>query len=149
MQQFLRDYELNLGLTQEDYADFGKFVGIYVSEKEQNPSHYNWENPELRHYSAQNVIQQKGTKAKRIQDNHFWFDADKPASMVPKDVAHNFLRHIRNAFSHGKITVYRGRHNSKYYSVQDFNTGGSQTMSGKIRSDLLWGMIEKLINSRI
>lgn len=67
----------------------------------------------------------------------------KPASMVPKDVAHNFLRHIRNAFSHGKITVYRGRHNSKYYSVQDFNTGGSQTMSGKIRSDLLWGMIEK------
>ena len=42
MQQFLRDYELNLGLTQEDYANFGKFVGIYVSEIEQNPSHYNW-----------------------------------------------------------------------------------------------------------
>lgn len=149
MQQFLRDYNLGSGLTQEDYADFGKFVGIYVSEIEPYPGHFNWDNQQFRHFCTQNAIQPKGTKAKRDQDNHFWFDADKPDNMKPKDIARNFLRHIRNAFSHGKITVFRGRHNSKYYHIQDFKSGGSQTMSGKIRSDLLWGMIEIIISSRI
>lgn len=149
MQQFLQNYELATGLTKGDYANFGKFVGIYVSEVEQNPGHYNWNDPQFECFCKQNNIQQKGTKAKKNQDNHFWFDADKPANVMPKDVAHNFLRHIRNAFSHGKITVFRGKHNSKYYNIQDFNLGNTQTMSGKIRSDLLWGMIERLLKTRI
>lgn len=149
MQQFLRDYDLGSGLTYEDYADFGKFIGIYVSEIEPNSGHYNWDDPHFKHYCTQNGIQQKGTKAKRVQHNHFWFDADKPSNMLPKDVAHNFLRHIRNAFSHGGISVTRGKHNRKYYSIRDRNIRGSQTMSGEIRSDLLWGMIEILIRSRI
>ena len=148
MKQFLIDYELQNGLTQEDYADFGKYVSVYISIVEQYSGHFNWEDQQFKHFCAENRIQQKGTKAKKVQENHFWFDADKPKDAVPKDVAHNFLRHIRNAFSHGNVNVYRSKHNSKYYYLRDFNTGNSQTMSGKIRSDLLWRMIEILLSTR-
>lgn len=147
MQQFLYDIDLDNGLTQDDYADFDKFVGIYESKVEKRPGYFNWDDLNFKNFCKMNHIQQKGTQAKKVQNNHFWFCADQPADVTPKDIAHNFLRHIRNAFSHGRITVYRGKHNRKYYIIQDFTLKGNKNMSGNIRSDLLWGMIERLLNS--
>lgn len=151
MQSFLKDFELSIGLTQDDYADFGKFVAIYNSAVEDYSGHFNWTSEKFVFFCKSNGITQKGTKQKRVQENHFWFDAQKTQKMELNDFAHHFLRHIRNSFSHGNIVVYREKKNRKYYEIKDYkinDSGLSQTMSGRIRSDLLWGMIEILLGEK-
>lgn len=61
------------------------------------------------------------------------------------DTAHHFLRHIRNTYAHCNINiVYEGRKHNKFYILKDYEMNEKLSMSGKIRSDLLWKMIHLL-----
>lgn len=106
----------------------------------------NWQKSSFVKFCSQNKIQSKGTRAKRIQRNHFWFSTNVPKGAKDNDIAHHFLRHIRNAFAHCNISItYEGRAHHKFYKLEDYDKNGSKCMSGKIRSDYLWTMIDKLL----
>lgn len=58
-----------------------------------------------------------------------------------------FLRHIRNAFAHCNINVViEGKKHHKYYELEDYDMNKSKSMSGKIRSDFMWAMIDILLS---
>ena len=70
-----------------------------------------WNNPSFIEFCKQNNIQPKGTSAKREQRNHFWFSANIPKNQKTNDIAHHFLRHIRNAYAHCNIRIAKEEKN--------------------------------------
>jgi hypothetical protein len=129
-------------LTKQDRDDFARYCYIYSRHIGPQFGCFKWGHSSFTHFCKSHDIQQKGNKKGDKKENHFWFDASKPQNAKTNDFAHHFLRHIRNAFAHGNIQIsYRGRRRQKYYILQDFDTTGHKSMSGCIRSDLLWEMI--------
>lgn len=105
-----------------------------------------WQAPSFVEFCKQNKIQHKGTSSKKKQQDHFWFSTKAPKGKKVNDIAHHFLRHIRNAYAHCNIHIVReGRARHKYYVLEDYDENHSKSMSGKIRSDFLWRMIDLLI----
>lgn len=136
-------------LTKPDRDDFARFCYIYAKNIEPEFGHFDWNSDDFVQYCKQNKIQRKGTSHARKTENHIWFNATKPASVNCNDFAHHFMRHIRNAFAHGLIEISRvGRRHSKFFILKDFDKNGDQTMGGYIRSDLLWGMLWLLYQTR-
>lgn len=132
----------NSWLPKCDLELFGQFLFQFNNTKYGT---LNWSKDSFVSFCKKNKIQQKGTSAKRSQYNHFWFSTFIPKGEEINDTAHHFLRHIRNAYAHCNIKIkYEGRKHNKFYSLEDFDMNGTQSMSGKIRSDLLWKMIDLL-----
>lgn len=139
-------------LNETDLIDFGKFIYIYEQHIRNNFGMFKWNAETFTQFCKSNKIQPKGNRIIREQHNHFWFSANKTKDKHSNDVAHHFLRHIRNAYAHGNIKVVKeGKTKSKYYLIQDFdvkkNKSSEQTMQGKIRDVLLWEMINILYNT--
>ena len=135
------------GLTQSDLVEFGKFMFLYKQNIGDNFGRFNWYDENFKQLCKTHKIQPKGTSTIKEQHNHFWFSANK--TVMGNDIAHHFLRHIRNAFAHGNITIIKeGKNKSKYFLIQDFEIKKDrtivQTMQGKIRYDLLGVIINVL-----
>lgn len=136
-------------MTKQDRDDFARYCFVYSRHIEPMFGHFDWENDSFIYFCTSNKIQRKGNKKGGNKENHFWFNASKPDGAKNKDFAHHFLRHFRNAFAHGLIEIsYRGRSKQKFYILKDYERHGEQSMSGVIRSDLLWKMIWLLFQTR-
>ena len=151
LKDFLNDADCK-DLTDIDFNNFGRFIYLYEQHIVKNFGMFNWNDENFNQFCKNNKIQQKGNKTILKQHNHFWFSANKTKDKHSNDVAHHFLRHIRNAYAHGNIKVVKeGKTKSKYYLIQDFdvkkNKSSEQTMQGKIRDVLLWEMINILYNT--
>lgn len=135
------------GLTHPELVSFGQFIYLFKQSIGENFGRFDWEDRNFKHLCEAHKIQPKGTRLIKEQHNHFWFSANKTEK--GNDIAHHFLRHIRNAFAHGNISIIKdGKSKIRDYDIQDFdirNDGTvTQTMQGKIRHDLLWMMITTL-----
>ena len=136
-------------MTKQDRDDFARYCYIYSKHIGQMYGHFDWHNEEFVHFCTTNQIAQKGNKKGENKENHFWFNSLTPKEFKTNDIAHHFLRHIRNAVAHGLIEIsHRGKHRQKYYIVKDFDIHGTQSMGGLIRSDLLWGMLWLLYQTK-
>lgn len=138
------------GLIQADIIDFGRYIYLYKQCIGPYYGHFDWDNEDFKQLCKINKIQPKGNKIIREQHNHFWFSSNKKDNK--NDVAHHFLRHIRNAFAHGNIRIIKdGKSKSKYFEIKDFDIKHDgnieQTMQGKIRCDLLWVMVNVLFGT--
>lgn len=132
----------NWWLPKRDLELFGQFLYQFKNTKYGT---LNWSKDSFVSFCKKNKIQQKGTSAKRSQYNHFWFSTLIPKGEKINDTAHHFLRHIRNAYAHCNINIeYEGRNRNKFYILKDYEMNKELSMSGKIRSDLLWEMINLL-----
>lgn len=135
------------GLTHSELLLFGQFIYLFKQSIGENYGRFDWEDKTFKHLCETHKIQPKGTRLIKEQHNHFWFSANKTEE--GNDIAHHFLRHIRNAFAHGNIRIFKeGKSKTRYYVIQDFDIKKdgtvTQTMQGKIRQDLLWIMITTL-----
>lgn len=139
-------------LPATDRKDFASYLYVYKLHIGKCFGEFNWNDAEFVHFCKVNKIQKKGNKLKKEQDNHFWFASGKPQGDDCNDIAFHFLRHIRNAFAHGNIiSKQQGKRNKKYYLIEDWekkNDDEVQTMSGVIRSDLLWSMLWLLFQTK-
>lgn len=132
-------------LPKCDLEDFGQYLFRF---KEIRYGTLDWQKPSFVEFCKRNKIQPKGTSAKKKQLNHFWFSTNIPKGESVNDIAYHFLRHIRNAFAHCNINVViEGKKHHKYYVLEDYEINKSKSMSGKIRSDLMWNMINTLLSS--
>lgn len=136
-------------MSSKDRDDFARYCYIYSKHIEPYYGCFDWENVSFVHFCNMNKIRKKGKKCNTCKMNHIWFDAKKPKNKDVNDVAHHFMRHVRNAFAHGQIEVsFKGHARRKYYLFKDFDNKG-QTMGAFIRSDLLWSMLWLLFQTRI
>lgn len=131
-------------LPKCDLENFGQY--LFLFEKIRYGT-LDWQKPSFVEFCKRNKIQSKGTSAKKKQLNHFWFSTYKPKGENVNDTAYHFLRHIRNAFAHCNINVViEGKKHHKYYELEDYDMNKSKSMSGKIRSDFMWAMIDILLS---
>ena len=143
-----RIYKINSkGLAHPDLVEFGQYIYLFKQSIGENYGRFDWDDINFKNLCKKHKIQPKGTRLIKEKHNHFWFSANK--TNKGNDIAHHFLRHIRNAFAHGNITIIKdGKSKTKYFLIQDFdikNDGTvTQTMQGRIRYDLLWMMITTL-----
>lgn len=134
-------------LCKNDLEEFARFLYVYQKDIFPYCGKFNWEDDEFKHFCKSNGITPKGKSNKKVQYNHFWFNASK-SKKGSNDYAVHFFRHIRNAFAHCNIVCQKeGRKHHKFYIISDYN-GNSKTMSGKIRSDLFWEMIKLLYKTK-
>lgn len=158
MNEYFREILDSDWLTQKDRDDFANYCFIFSHTISNHYGEFDWGNGAFCNFCKKNRIQQKGVQTKKIQDNHFWFEATKPKGEKINDTAFHFFRHIRNAFAHGYITIfYKGRKRHRYYKFQDWNkkidrktqeTIREQSMGGCIRSDYFWQMLWLLYQSK-
>ena len=59
------------------------------------------------------------------------------------DMAHHFLRHLRNAIAHGNI-----KKEKKMIIVDDYSTTQKQTMYGQLHINLFWQFLQIVQDSR-
>lgn len=149
MNRHFNEIESSDSLTNQDRNDFARYLYIYAKVIMPYFGSFDWDNNDFGQFCKQNKIKPKGNKNAQKQRNHFWFNASKPTEQKINDFAHHFLRHIRNAFTHGLIELkHEGKQRSKFYLLKDFDQNGQQSMQGYIRSDLLWQMIWLLYQTR-
>lgn len=131
-------------LPKCDLENFGQYLFLF---KKIRYGTLDWQKSSFVEFCKRNKIQSKGTSAKKKQLNHFWFSTYKPKGENVNDTAYHFLRHIRNAFAHCNINVViEGKKHHKYYELEDYDINKSKSMSGKIRSDFMWAMIDILLS---
>jgi hypothetical protein len=70
----------------------------------------------------------------------------KKESGKKNDIAHDLLRHIRNAVAHALINKTSSR--KKTLNLTDVNKNGKKTMRGNISEGLLFDLIDILLDSR-
>lgn len=66
------------------------------------------------------------------------------------DLAHDILRHIRNAIAHSLVSKKsnKRKNGDVYYSLTDYNKNGNESMIGQCRLDLFYSLIDALIGTR-
>ena len=120
---------------------FASFTNLYVHLKESTKlGCYNINDLEVRKLREENGIV-LGSRPKR--NYRFVFEANKPKNKSDNDKAHHLLRHIRNSFCHGLVTK-KGRK----FTLKDRNKVGNISMEADIRDDLLWSLLDKIIETQ-
>lgn len=126
-------------ISQKDKLRLFDFLLEYSNTIEHNYSRYNWNDQRLIEFCHANSIDRKINKNSRQTDNCFWFETKGRNGI--NDIAHHFMRHIRNAIAHGNIEYVFKKGGNSFFIFKDFNKHGTQTMYGKIRTDLFWNYI--------
>ena len=94
------------------------FLFLYGDVIENHYGSYDWDNKLLVQFCKQNNMTKKGN-VMSSGFNFFWFEAKKGNHNI-NDIAHHFLRHIRNAIAHSNF--YKLSKNGKRsYELKDYN----------------------------
>lgn len=81
-------------------------------------------------------------KAKEIRNQRIdCYSGSKHIKNGVNDIAHHFLRHIRNAIAHGDVTKIK----NGIIELKDYNSSGKQNMFGRIYTNMLFDIINIII----
>ena len=69
---------------------------------------------------------------------------DKFKNIAGNDHAFLHLKHIRNAIAHGNVTSI----NRSNFEIKDYSEQGNLSAKGKLKSELLYRLIEELLKTR-
>ena len=69
---------------------------------------------------------------------------DKFKNIAGNDHAFLHLKHIRNAIAHGNVTSI----NRSNFDIKDYSEQGNLSAKGKLKSELLYRLIEELLKTR-
>lgn len=131
-------------LTKDEKVKAFDFLLTFESKIYHEYGKYDWEYKPLVKFCSDNKIKRKGSRKDKY-GNFFWFDTKQHEvnGIKINDMAHHFLRHIRNAVAHGNI-----RKESKMVIVDDYNTTPKQTMHGQLPIGLFWQFLQLVQDSR-
>ena len=80
-----------------------RFIYIFENEVYPNYGTFDFNSPKINNFCQEYRIKKKDKRNSKSSDNYFWFDSIKIQGALNNDYAHNFLRHVRNAFAHGNL----------------------------------------------
>ena len=69
---------------------------------------------------------------------------DKFQNIAGNDYAFLHLKHIRNAIAHGNVIST----NKSNFDIKDYSEQGNLSAKGKLKSELLYRLIEELLKTR-
>lgn len=130
-------------LSDKEKLFWADLLLYYEQEVNPNPKGFNIRNKELSEFIKTNSIELNTTNKEELtglkeetRKNVFRFTCSGNACA-------NFLRHLRNAFAHGRIE----KDEKGDYKLSDKN-GTSLTMIGYIKPKLLVELVEKMKSTR-
>ena len=133
-------------LSQKNVLSLYQYLCEYTKEYAGNYGNFHWDDNSVTEFCKRNNIVQKGARNRKYASNFFWFEACKPKGQEYNDIAHHFLRHIRNSIAHANICKERKKQDS-YFIINDYNENGKQTMHGRIKEDLFFAFVNIIINT--
>lgn len=132
-------------LSEEDIKRAYRFIYIFEKEVSNKFGTFDFENEAIKQFCREHRISKKANRDTKLTDNYFWFDTMKPKDVRNNDFAHNFLRHIRNAMSHGNLKKEKSR--KAFYIMEDFNKNNKKTMYGRINANIFWEYLNIVLHS--
>lgn len=134
-------------LSVNDIEKFYNYLCDFEINHKASYGHFDFYDSQFQNFCDTNKIKQKGRNYKGKQDKNngtLWFTANQDKKSKINDVGHHLLRHIRNSFAHGLV-----KKKGQFYYFEDFSPNKtSQTMGGRMRCDLFWPFLEKLISTK-
>ncbi|MBQ3623161.1 MAG: hypothetical protein IJA04_05600 [Bacteroidaceae bacterium] len=132
-------------LSEDDINKAYRFIYLFEKEIHSKYGTFNFNDKSIEYFCKQYKINKKVKRNSKPSDNYFWFDTVKITGAPKNDFAHNLLRHIRNAMSHGNFK--KGKSKKAFYTFEDYNKTGTQTMYGKINADLFWKYLNIVLHT--
>ncbi len=137
--------------SKKEKISFYEYICKFELSILNNEGLYNRESETVKSFKKNNRIYWGSVNCKEDRlkankfDNHFLYKegANRKNSV---DRAFFLLKHIRNSMAHAKIVSENG-----CYVFTDISTSGnkiSTTMTGRVKKELLWKLIEVLVNTK-
>ena len=133
-------------LSVNDIEKFYNYLCDFELNHKESYGHFNFYDSQFQEFCKTNNIISKGKRGKVNKNNNngsIWFKSKQNENKV-NDVGHHLLRHVRNSIAHGLI-----KKKGQFYYFEDYSTNKtSQTMGGRMRSDLFWPFLNELIKTK-
>lgn len=133
-------------LSQDNILSLYRYLFNYTKVYASNYGRFEWDNVSISAFCQKNNITHKGRRNQIYNHSFFWFDTYKPKGKDVNDVAHHFLRHIRNAIAHANIRK-ESRKKQSYIIIDDYDKNGKQAMHGEIKESLFFQFLGIVINT--
>ena len=133
-------------LSKDNIQVLYRYLFFYTKQYENCYGRFDWNDASVANFCQEHSITSKGRRNQTYNSSFFWFDTFTPKGKKVNDVAHHFLRHIRNAIAHANICKVR-RKNKSYVIVDDYDKKGKQSMHGEIKEDLFFQFLGIVINT--
>ena len=133
-------------LSRDNVQELYRYLFFYTKEYADHYGRFDWNDATITNFCQKHSITSKGRRNQVYKSGFFWFNTFTPRGENVNDVAHHFLRHIRNAIAHANIRKERRKKNS-YIIVDDYDKHGNQTMHGEIKEDLFFQFLEIVIST--
>ena len=140
----MADYSINK-LSEKDINRAYRFIYIFEKEVYNKYGTFDFENDDVKQYCKEYRISNKVKRNSTPTDNYFWFDTRKIKGANKNDIAHNFLRHVRNAIAHGNFKKEKSK--KAFYILEDFDKNNNKTMYGRINADIFWGYLNIVLHT--
>lgn len=134
-------------LSKDNILLLYRYLFFYTKEYVSYYGGFDWNDATIANFCQKHNIIKKGRRNQVYKSCFFWFSTFTPKGEKVNDVAHHFLRHIRNAIAHANIRKERRKTNS-YIIVDDYDKHGNQSMHGEIKEDLFFNFLEIVINTK-
>jgi hypothetical protein len=134
-------------LSVSDIIKLYNYLCDFELNHKGSSGHFNFNDSPFQNFCKTNNIIPKGKNYKKERQNksngYLWFQSKQDENKI-NDVGYNLLKHIRNSIAHGLI-----KKKGQFYYLEDYNPkAASQTMGGRMRCDLFWPFLEKLISTK-
>lgn len=133
-------------LSVNDIEKFYNYLCDFEINHKWSAGHFDFYDSQFQNFCNTNNItpKERNYKGKKHTNNGSLRFTSKQDKNKINDVGHNLLKHIRNSIAHGLV-----KKKGRFYYFEDFSTNKtSQTMSGRMRCDLFWPFLEKLISTK-
>lgn len=135
--------------SQKEFVSFYKYICEFELTILDNKGLYNRGSETVKDFKNSNNIywgsvncQKDILRAGKFENYFLYKEGTNKKNSV--DRAFFLLKHIRNSMAHAKIEAESG-----YYVFTDIDiSDGKITMRGKVRKELLWKLVEVLVNTK-
>jgi hypothetical protein len=126
------------------------YVVTYEHEISKDAGKYDFDNEILVQFCQEHSIalapRASSSSVKEMSESNYIMFVYNDRKAESKDKAHALLRHLRNAIAHARVS--KTATNSTVLDITDVNGKDNISMRGKMEQDLLFSLIELLIQSK-
>lgn len=133
-------------LSVSDIENFYNFLCDFEINHKGSVGHFDFYDSQFQNFCNANNINPKGRRDKENKNKNngsIWFTSKQDKNKI-NDVGYNLLKHFRNSIAHGLV-----KKKGQFYYFEDYSQNkASQTMGGRMRSDIFWSFVDELIKTK-
>lgn len=133
-------------LSVSDIEKFYNYLCDFEINHKGSSGHFDFYDNQFQNFCNTNNINPKGRRDKENKNKNngsIWFASKQDKNKI-NDVGYNLLKHLRNSIAHGLV-----KKKGQFYYFEDYSLNkASQTMGGRMRSDIFWSFVDELIKTK-